>query len=76
MILATASDLELFVIEKSPHVKTVEIDSDNDNNIVQIKIRLQWWYRFFYEETFYKFITEQLEQNKMYGMTIDVILIS
>ncbi len=76
MILATKSDMEMFIHEKSPHVKSVEIDNDNDDNVVYIKIKLQFWYRFFYENTFYKFIVRELEDNKLYGVILDVTIIS
>ena len=74
-MIVTPSDIEMFIHEKSPHVKNVEVNV-NDDGIWLIKIKLQWWYRFFYERTFYDFINEQIEENIINGIDWDVTLTS
>ena len=73
-ILATASDIENFVMESSPHVKLVEVDKDDD--IMVVRITLTFWYRFFYEKTFYYFITNLIKEHQMYGVTYDIVITS
>lgn len=73
-ILVTPSDIETFIMEVSPHVKCVDIDDDSE--VTVIKITLSFWYRFFYEKTFYYFITNLIKENQMFGVTYDVVITS
>lgn len=73
-ILATASDIETFVQERSPHVRMVEVIETDDNTV--IRITLSFWYRFFYERTFYNYITNLIKENQMYGIEYDIVLTS
>lgn len=76
-MLVTPFDIENFVKEMSPHVKSVEIiDDDDENNTTIIKIKITFWYRFFYEKIFYQFITNLIKEHQMYGVTYDVVIIS
>lgn len=74
MILATESDVENFIYERSPHIKSIEMETID--YVCYVKIKLPFWYRFWYEKTYYKFITEQLEENQVFGMSFDVALSS
>lgn len=73
-ILATASDIETFIMESSPHVKIIDIDDEND--VCIIRITLTFWYRFFYEKTYYYYITNLIKENKMYGVEYDIVITS
>lgn len=73
-ILATPTDIENFVMERSPHVKSVDVDTDDD--VIVVKITLTFWYRFLYEKTYYRFITNLIKEYRMYGATYDVVITS
>lgn len=73
-ILATHSDIETFIFERSPHVTKVEVIESDESNIVAIIITVKFWYRFFYEKTFYSFITNLIKENQMYGVEYDIII--
>jgi hypothetical protein len=75
-ILATASDIETFIQERSPHVKMVEVYEDDEHEHTVIRITLNFWYRFFYERTFYHYITNLIKENQMYGIEYDIVLTS
>jgi len=77
-ILATSTDIENFVMERSPHVKDVEVFEHEDEyaNITYIKITLSFWYRFFFEKTFYRYITKLIDEYKMMGVEYDIIITS
>lgn len=70
----TKSDMEIFVKERSPHVISVEIDDESNDEHTIVKIKLSFWYRFWYERKFYNFITALIDENKMYGVIYDVVI--
>lgn len=75
-ILATSTDIKNFVMERSPHVKGVKVIEHDESDIVAIVITLSFWYRFFFEKTFYAYITELINDNKMMYVEYDVIITS
>lgn len=72
----TKSDMEIFVKERSPHVISVEVDDESNDEFSIVKIKLNFWYRFWYERQFYNFITALIDEYKMYGVNYDVVIVS
>lgn len=62
----TKNDVELFVRERSPHVRNVKIT--NINNEVIIELEVSWLYKLFYKEVFQEWIDDQIQDNAMYGI--------
>lgn len=73
-VLATRADVKNFVMEHSPHVKAITI-VESEDRVITIRIKLSWWYRFFYEKTFYDYIDSLIQDHAMLGFTYDVEIV-
>lgn len=74
-VLATPADVRNFVMEHSPHVKSITV-KESEDRVITIRIKLSWWYRLFFEKKFYYYIDELIQDRAMLGFTYDVVLTS
>lgn len=76
-VLATASDVKLFIREMSPHVKKIIIKEEcYGNNLccVMITIKLSFLYGLLYGEKFFKFINPKIQERKLHGIDYLVVV--
>lgn len=60
------NDVEVFVMERSPHVRNVKIKERDDDVIIELEV--SWLYKLFYKEVFEEWIDRQIQENAMYGL--------
>ncbi len=77
-VLATKSDVQNFICDISPHVKSIKVVEEFDGeycNGVIITIKLKFWYGLFFANTFQNFIDPKIQERKLISLDYKVIVL-
>jgi hypothetical protein len=61
--LMTKSDVEAFIYERTPHVRSVRIEEKPGEVI--IKLEVSWLYWLFHRRMFHRYIDRQIQERKL-----------